>query len=136
MFRAILRRLAIRASIVFLLLHVGLIFAVFGLASLPRTEETATTWWILAGGISALYGAMVLSGFFLVWPLFRLARRIRQILWWKNLIMKELPEIIAMIPKLAQAIREAFGAVQPVPQPAAQSPITDKPAQNSSNQAA
>lgn len=110
MFRALLRRLAIRAFIVFCLIHLGLVLAVYGLASMPRTPETLLSWRLLAGGVSALYGALLLSAFFVIWPLFQLVRKVRQILRWKDWILNELPKIIALIPALAQAIRQAFSS--------------------------
>lgn len=101
---------------VFFLIHAGLVLAVYGLAMLPRTEATSTSWWVLASGIASLYGALVLAAFFVIWPLFTLARKVRQVLRWKEWLLKELPALLALVPTVVLAFKQAIAALRPTEQ--------------------
>jgi hypothetical protein len=116
MFRSLLRTVALRIVLVFVLVFVlvqgGALVAAFGLASMPRTPETTAAWNLLAVGLGTLYGAFLISALFLVLPLMKLARRIRQFLSWKDWVLRELPQIIAalttLLPPLIAAVKAAL----------------------------
>ena len=100
-----LSAIKIRALFVFLAIHTGLILAIFGLASLPKPDGMETGHWLLLSGIIGLYGGMVLGGFFIVWPLVNIVRKVRRLMQWREWILEELPKILAMIPTVVEAFR-------------------------------
>jgi hypothetical protein len=106
-----LRKIKLRALLVFSLIHGGLILSVYGLASVPRPEGMEGAHWLLLAGIAGLYGGIVYGVFSIVWPLVILIRTVNRLRDWKSWILVELPRILALIPPAFEAIRQAFGGL-------------------------
>ena len=126
MIQNLLKGIAWRSALVFLVIHAGLIASVYGLATFPKTEEFRTAWLCLVWGFAGLYGGLLLGVVFVVWPLWVWVRRIRKILRWRDWILKELPEILALLPAVIQKIREVWNSMRPPsPTPASASTAQD-----------
>ncbi len=108
MIQGVLSALKLRAIFVFVVIHAGLLAAVYGIASLPKPSGMETSHWLALGGLIGVYGGMVLAVFFVVWPLANLVRRIRRLLRWRDWILDELPRIIKLLPEVLEAIRAFF----------------------------
>lgn len=121
------KKFTTRSALVFLVIHAGLVLAVYGLASIPHSGDPAAVnaWRFLLAGIAGLYGGVVLGAFFVIWPLYSLVRKVRKILRWREWILQELPRILALIPSVVQAFRGMSGqnaerGPSPAPQTQAQ----------------
>ncbi len=102
--KGIQRRIQFRAAMVILLVHVGLILSIVGLASAPREQMGASFHYLLAGVIS-LYGGIFMAAFFVVWPLYSLVQKARYLMRWREWIWDELPKLIAYLPTLLEMFR-------------------------------
>jgi hypothetical protein len=106
--QAVLNRIRNRALFVVAVIHLGVLSAVYGVATLPRPEGMELAHWLTLGGLAAIYGGFWLAIFFVVWPLQNLIRRIRRLLRWRDWILAELPRIISLLPAVLEAIRAFF----------------------------
>jgi len=108
MVQAILDRIKIRAIIVAVIIHLGLIAAVVGLSILPHPDGLEAGHWLAIGGVAGVYGGMVLGILMVVLPLASTIRRVRKLLQWREWILAELPRIISLLPQVLEAIRAFF----------------------------
>lgn len=107
LYQPLLRSIKIKSLFVFLIIHAGALLSAYGLASLPPSLDQRT-WYFLLTGVSALYGGVLIATFFILWPVYSLMKTVRKILDWKNWLLHDLPQIIAVIPPLVQTIRSTF----------------------------
>ena len=115
--KGIQRRIQVRAAMVVLLVHAGLILSIIGLASAPREQMGASFHYLLAGVIG-LYGGIFLAAFFVIWPLYSLVQKARYLMRWREWIWDELPRLIAYLPTLIDMFRGLRSKAQ-TPPPAA-----------------
>ncbi|MEW6056293.1 MAG: hypothetical protein AB1540_06735 [Bdellovibrionota bacterium] len=108
MFRAYLRAFKLKSAFVVAVVNLGLIFAIYGFATVPKPQGFEPSHWFLLVGICGIYGGIFLGLFFVLWPLVSMALKIRQILRWREWILKELPTILALIPTVVESLRKAF----------------------------
>jgi hypothetical protein len=106
--QSVLSAIKLRAALVFVVIHAGLVSAIYGVASLPKPNGMESSHWLALGGLAGVYGGMVLAVFLVVWPLASLVRRIRKLLRWRDWILDELPRIIKVLPEVLEAIRAFF----------------------------
>ena len=105
MFNRLLHALKLRAFIVGILVHLGLLFSVIALVQAARSgADTSLLYW-LAAGITGFYGGFLTAVFFVVWPLLPWIRRARRILQWREWILEEIPKLMALVPVILQLIK-------------------------------
>ena len=113
-------RSAIRTRLlaVLLILHAGTLVQVAALLGWVSEASTGRWLWI---GFAGMYGSFVLGTWFVLVPALPWVRRARRISAWRTWLVEELPEILAMIPVIVQAlrtIRDALQGLEPEPQAA------------------
>lgn len=105
---AILQKIKLRIILVFLTLHLGLVFAVYGLAAASREVTLGSTYWYILIGIFLLYGGALMGALFVFLPVYSVSKKIRKLLNWREWILKELPQMISLIPSVVSGFKEAM----------------------------
>jgi hypothetical protein len=99
----------IRAVIVFILVHAGLMIALSGLLKQQYALGWDSASTLLAIGVGLLYGGFALGVFMIVapiWPWVRRARRMEELTAW---VIRDLPVLLEQLPKVIAAVK-AVGA--------------------------
>lgn len=123
MVQTLLKGIAWRAAFVLVIIHAGLISSVYGLATLPRTDDLQLSWMFLAWGLGGLYGGMLLGIFFVLWPMWKIYQQVRRMMRWREWILESLPMILAQLPMILQKVAEMWKATHSAPK-ASPSPAT------------
>ena len=109
--QAAIAKIKLRAILIGLVIHAGLVAAVVGVALLPRPEGMELAHWLTIGGLVGIYGGLALGILMVVLPLMTTIRRVRKLLQWRDWILDELPRIVALMPSVLEAIRAFFQAL-------------------------
>ena len=107
MFQSILAVIRIRALVVFLLVHAGLAFGIFGLARVSYPNGWDGTAVLFLVSILCLYGGFLLSVLFVLLPLLPWLRRAQRVEHWSERLIEELPQIIAAFRSLLAVWNES-----------------------------
>jgi hypothetical protein len=111
MVRRFLFALKLRAVIVLLVLHAGLAFSVYGLWGQSWDDASVRAQLI---GLTGLYGSFLLGVAFIAVPLYPWIRRAQRLARWRELLLEELPAIIAAIPAFLETLRSLRHAIDEV----------------------
>ena len=110
MFKGFQRALQFRAAVVFGLIHLGLVASLVSLVQVARSGvETSVLYWMI-GSIVGLYGGVLAGVFFVVWPALPWIRRARRVMQWREVLLSDLPKLIALVPVILQLVRAVRGA--------------------------
>lgn len=105
MFEAIQKTIKLKAALIFLLIHVGLVTAVYCVARLSGSMGMDQTLGFLLAGILILYFGILLGIYFVMAPLIPWIRRTQQVSHWTDRLLKDLPTLVENLPKIIDAVR-------------------------------
>jgi hypothetical protein len=96
MFERLLSAIKSRVIFVFVIIHIGLALCIYAFATGEFRSQIALA------GVSCLYGGFLFAIFFIVSPLLPWYQRTREVYSWIQLIIDNLPKIIAAYQQMVE----------------------------------
>ncbi len=115
MLEGLQRAIRSRAIFVFLVIHLGLILGIYGLARISMPNGWDETSLIFLGALVCLYGGILAAVFFIVWPLLPWLRRVQRIEHWSERLIRDLPILLQHLPQIIEAVQKLRRAWQNPP---------------------
>jgi hypothetical protein len=115
MFKDIIRAIIRRSLLIFALLQVGFILAIYVIVQLAHDANIygSTNWYLLISAFSLLALAFVLSLFFVLSPAYSLVEKINELLRWRDWLLNEFPKFLVMLPTIVKSIRDTWDGLKP-----------------------